>query len=219
MEWTPLVYERMDWISLIFLLILGMVAFIKAYHTFRFREFLGLLTNNRYIIIFNKRERSGLLFTFSLLVIQWAILSITIWNLLKYFHIKFSFYAIPDQYLIMVGVALFIFIKIALQRLVSYVFDMDTFSRSYLFVRLSYSNYAGFVLVFLLFLNIYGVKSNIYLFAFSLIVFLYIQVLGLVSFAKLYKNQLKQYWYYFILYICAFEIAPYIFINHWISNQ
>ena len=196
-----------------------MVAFIKAYHTFRFREFLSLLTNNRYIIIFNKRERSGVLFTFSLLVIQWAILSVAIWNLLKYFHIQFSFYAIPDPYLIMVGVALFIFIKIALQRLVSYVFDMDTFSRSYLFVRLSYSNYAGFVLVFLLFLNIYGAKSDIYLFAFSLIVFLYIQVLGLVSFAKLYKNQLKQYWYYFILYICAFEIAPYIFINHWISNQ
>ena len=189
-----------------------MVAFIKAYHTFRFREFLGLLTNNRYIIIFNKRERSGVLFTFSLLVIQWAIL-------LKYFDIKFSFYAIPDQYLIMASVAFFIFIKIVLQRLVSYVFDMDTFSRSYLFVRLSYSNYAGFVLVFLLFFNIYGVKSNIYLFAFSLIVFLYIQVLGLVSFAKLYKNQLKQYWYYFILYICAFEIAPYIFINHWIFNQ
>ena len=45
------------------------MAFIKAYHAFRFREFLNLLTNNKYIIIFNKRERSGVFFTTSLLVV------------------------------------------------------------------------------------------------------------------------------------------------------
>ena len=49
-------------------------------------------------------------------------------------------------------------------------------------------------------------------------VFLYIQVLGLISFVKLYKNELRAYWYYFILYLCAFEITPYIFINSIIST-
>lgn len=208
----------MDWISLIFVLILGIVAFIKAYHSFRFREFLNLLTNNKYIIIFNKKERSGVLFTSSLLVIQWAILSIALWRIIAFFHIEISLYGIPNHYIIMVVVALFISLKLALQRLVSYVFDIDTFSRTYLFIRLSYSNYAAFVLVFLLFLNIYGADNNIYLFAFSLFVFLYIQVLGLVSFAKLYKNYLRAYWYHFILYLCTFEIAPYIFIKYWINK-
>lgn len=195
------------------------MAFIKAYHAFRFREFLNLLTNNKYIIIFNKRERSGVFFTTSLLVVQWAILSISIWRIISFFRLEISFYAVPEQYLIMIGVALFILLKIAFQRLISYVFDMDTFSRSYLFVRLSYSNYAALILVLLLFVNIYAMELNIYMFAFSLIVFLYIQVLGLVSFAKLYKSQLGTYWYYFVLYLCAFEIAPYIFINWIISNQ
>ena len=195
------------------------MAFIKAYHAFRFREFLNLLTNNKYIIIFNKRERSGVFFTTSLLVVQWVILSIAIWRIMRFFRIEISFYAVPEQYLIMIGVALFILLKIAFQRLISYVFDMDTFSRSYLFVRLSYSNYAALILVLLLFVNIYAMELNIYMFAFSLIVFLYIQVLGLVSFSKLYKSQLGAYWYYFVLYLCAFEIAPYIFINWIISNQ
>ena len=164
------------------------MAFIKAYHAFRFREFLNLLTNNKYIIIFNKRERSGVFFTTSLLLVQWAILSIAIWRIISFFRLEISFYAVPEQYLIMIGVALFILLKIAFQRLISYVFDMDTFSRSYLFVRLSYSNYAALILVLLLFVNIYAMELNIYMFAFSLIVFLYIQVLGLVSFAKLYKQ-------------------------------
>lgn len=219
MEWTLVTASHKDWISLIFVLILGVIAFIKAYHAFRFREFLNLLTNNKYIIIFNKRERSGVFFTTSLLVVQWAILSIAIWRIISFFRLEISFYAVPEQYLIMIGVALFILLKIAFQRLISYVFDMDTFSRSYLFVRLSYSNYAALILVLLFFVNIYAMELNIYMFAFSLIVFLYIQVLGLVSFAKLYKSQLGAYWYYFVLYLCAFEIAPYIFINWIISNQ
>lgn len=219
MEWTLVTASHKDWISLIFVLILGVMAFIKAYHAFRFREFLNLLTNNKYIIIFNKRERSGVFFTTSLLVVQWAILSISIWRIISFFRLEISFYAVPEQYLIMIGVALFILLKIAFQRLISYVFDMDTFSRSYLFVRLSYSNYAALILVLLLFVNMYAMELNIYMFAFSLIVFLYIQVLGLVSFAKLYNSQLGAYWYYFVLYLCAFEIAPYIFINWIISNQ
>ena len=95
------------------------MAFIKAYHAFRFREFLNLLTNNKYIIIFNKRERSGVFFTTSLLVVQWVILSIAIWRILSFFHIEISFYAIAQQYIVMVGVALFILLKIAFQRLVS----------------------------------------------------------------------------------------------------
>jgi putative membrane protein len=219
MEWTRVTAPHKDWISLIFVLILGIMAFIKAYHAFRFREFLNLLTNNKYIIIFNKRERSGVFFTTSLLVVQWAILSIAIWRILSFFHIEISFYAIAQQYIVMAGVALFILLKIAFQRLVSYVLDMDNFSRSYLFVRLSYSNYAALILVLLLFVNSYAAAHNIYLFAFSLMVFLYIQVLGLISFVKLYKSELRAYWYYFILYLCAFEITPYIFINSIISNQ
>ena len=103
------------------------MAFIKAYHAFRFREFLNLLTNNKYIIIFNKRERSGVFFTTSLLVVQWVILSIAIWRIMRFFRIEISFYAVPEQYLIMIGVAVLIFLKIAFKRLFRYFFFMDNF--------------------------------------------------------------------------------------------
>ena len=219
MRWIPVSFENKDWISFLFVAILALLAFIKTYHVFRFKEFLNLLVNNKYIIIFNKKERSGVLFTFLLLLVQGGILSVAIWLLLEFFAIKISFYNIPQQYLVMLGVGLFIFLKFIFQRFVSYVFDFDTFSRSYLFIRLSYSNYAAFVLVFLLFLNIYATGNNIYLLAFSLVIFLYIQILGVISFAKLYKNEIKQYWYYFILYLCTFEIAPYVFVNYLIISQ
>ncbi|EGD33945.1 MULTISPECIES: DUF4271 domain-containing protein [unclassified Capnocytophaga] len=219
MKWTPVVSNNIDWISFVFIAILAIIAFIKTYHSFRFREFLNLLFNNKYIIIFNKKEKTNVLFTSSLLGIQWLVLSITIWLLMRYFLIDFSFYSIPLPYIIMVGVAAFLLLKITFQRFISYVFDFDLFSRSYLFIRLSYSNYASFILVFLLFFDIYGMNNNIYLLGFSLITFLYIQILGLVSFVKLYKNEIRHYWYYFILYLCTVEIVPYIFIKHWIINS
>ena len=110
MKWIPVSFENKDWISFLFVTILALLAFIKTYHVFRFKEFLNLLVNNKYIIIFNKKERSGVLFTFLLLLVQGGILSVAIWLLLEFFAIKISFYNIPQQYLVMLGVGLFIFL-------------------------------------------------------------------------------------------------------------
>ncbi|MDO4880978.1 MAG: DUF4271 domain-containing protein [Capnocytophaga sp.] len=83
---------------------------------------------------------------------------------------------------------------------------------------MSYSNYAGFVLALLLFIIIYGFDNQQYMFYLAISIFLFIQLLGLSTFVKLYKNWIKNYLYYFILYICTFEIAPYLLIGYWIMK-
>lgn len=219
MKWIPIITNENDWIFISFIAILGIIAFIKTYHSFRFKEFLNLLTNNKYIIIFNKKERSNTLFTTLLLIIQWVAMSICIWLIFSFFNINISIYNIHSEYIIFIGIGLFILLKLAIQFFISYSLNINNFLRSYLFIRLSYSNYASFILLLFLFLIIYGMKSNIYLVCLSLLIFVFIHILGIISFVKLYKNEIRSYWYYFILYLCTFEITPYIFINYWITHQ
>ena len=219
MKWIPIITNENDWIFISFIAILGITAFIKSYHSFRFKEFLNLLTNNKYIIIFNKKERSNTLFTTLLLIVQWVAMSICIWLIFSFFNINISIYNIHSEYIIFIGIGLFILLKLAIQFFISYSLNINNFLRSYLFIRLSYSNYASFILLLFLFLIIYGMKSNIYLVCLSLLIFVFIHILGIISFVKLYKNEIRSYWYYFILYLCTFEITPYIFINYWITHQ
>ena len=219
MKWIPIITNENDWIFISFIAILGIIAFIKTYHSFRFKEFLNLLTNNKYIIIFNKKERSNTLFTTLLLIVQWVAMSICIWLFFSFFNINISIYNIHSEYIIFIGIGLFILLKLAIQFFISYSLNINNFLRSYLFIRLSYSNYASFILLLFLFLIIYGMKSNIYLVCLSLLIFVFIHILGIISFVKLYKNEIRSYWYYFILYLCTFEITPYIFINYWITYQ
>lgn len=219
MKWIPIITNENDWIFISFIAILGVIAFIKTYHSFRFKEFLNLLTNNKYIIIFNKKERSNTLFTTLLLIVQWVAMSICIWLIFSFFNINVSIYNIHSEYIIFIGIGLFILLKLAIQFFISYSLNINNFLRSYLFIRLSYSNYASFILLLFLFLIIYGMKSNIYLVCLSLLIFVFIHILGIISFVKLYKNEIRSYWYYFILYLCTFEITPYIFINYWITHQ
>lgn len=219
MKWIPIITNENDWIFISFIAILGIIAFIKTYHSFRFKEFLNLLTNNKYIIIFNKKERSNTLFTTLLLIVQWVAMSICIWLIFSFFNINISIYNIHSEYIIFIGIGLFILLKLAIQFFISYSLNINNFLRSYLFIRLSYSNYASFILLLFLFLIIYGMKNNIYLVCLSLLIFVFIHILGIISFVKLYKNEIRSYWYYFILYLCTFEITPYIFINYWITHQ
>ena len=219
MKWIPIITNENDWIFISFIAILGIIAFIKTYHSFRFKEFLNLLTNNKYIIIFNKKERSNTLFTTLLLIVQWVAMSICIWLIFSFFNINISIYNIHSEYIIFIGIGLFILLKLAIQFFISYSLNINNFLRSYLFIRLSYSNYASFILLLFLFLIIYGMKSNIYLVCLSLLIFVFIHILGIISFVKLYKIEIRSYWYYFILYLCTFEITPYIFINYWITHQ
>ena len=120
MKWIPIITNENDWIFISFIAILGIIAFIKTYHSFRFKEFLNLLTNNKYIIIFNKKERSNTLFTTLLLIVQWVAMSICIWLIFSFFNINISIYNIHSEYIIFIGIGLFILLKLAIQFFISY---------------------------------------------------------------------------------------------------
>ena len=114
MNWTFLQDTSQDWIVLFFILILGIFAFVKSYHIFQLNEFLRLLTNNKYVLIFGKKEKANFIFTFLFLLIQWWALSIALYLIANIFNVSFEplDYFVSKQYIILFCVAFFIILNI-----------------------------------------------------------------------------------------------------------
>src|SRR5699024_4076227 len=108
--------------------------------------------------------------------------------------------------------ALFFSIKYFLEKITASLFEIENFIDSYLLHKITYRNFMALVLLPISFFFMY---SGFYL-KWALLV-----TLGIIFFTNFYilflfykKNseQLSQYWFYFILYLCTFEIAPYFIL-------
>lgn len=180
-------------------------------------EFLHLPFNNKYIIIFGKKQQFSFAFILFFTILQWLSLSIGVFFLLKNIFPKEVM--ILQHYYAIVILIFFIFIfKMILQSIIMYIFDIKKFGTKYIFSRLSYSNYASFVFGILNFIIIFGFSLNKYFFYFSWLILVYLLVFGFISFVKMYKISIKNHLLYFILYLCTFEIAPYIFLGYFLKN-
>ncbi|WP_373874557.1 DUF4271 domain-containing protein [Capnocytophaga catalasegens] len=219
MNWIDLHTQSHNWLFVIFVIILLLFAFIKRHYAYQTKEFLQLIFNDRYIVIYGKKEKVRLFFTMLFFLIQWLTLSISVYIFFYIFGLSTDFFPlpIPFEFVIFFLILIFLLLKMLVQYLIIYIFDISNFGKMFFFNRLTYSNYASFLLFILNMITIYGVSFNRYFFYISLIIFLYILVFGLFSFIKLYKKSIKPYLFYFILYLCTFEIAPYIFIGYLIK--
>ena len=179
-------------------------------------DYQRLLLNNKYIIIYGKKERKLHLFTVVLYLIQCLCLALFVYICLKHYGIT-MLYTERFMFLeIVLFVFLFLVAKLLLQRWISSLFDLSDFSRDYIFNRIAYSSYAAIVMVIVLFLGVYlPFTSEKHLFLLLLVLFMILLIINILSWLKIIKSnqkEIKPYLFYFILYLCTLEIAPYIFL-------
>ena len=211
----------LTWIFPAFLLIFGLVAFLRVFYPKHFKDYQRLLLNNKYIIIYGKKERKLHLFTVVLYLTQCLCLALFVYVSLKHYGI-IKLYTERFMFLeIVLFVFLFLVAKLLLQRWISSLFDLSDFSRDYIFSRIAYSSYAAIVMVIVLFLGVYlPFTSEKHLFLLLLVLLLILLSINMLSWIKIIKSnqkEIKPYLFYFILYLCALEIAPYIFIIYGIG--
>ena len=109
-------------------------------------------------------------------------------------------------------VTVILLLKVVIQQWISSLFDLSDFSKDYIFTRIAYSTYAAMLMLLFLFVGIYtfGVANS---FIYTLvIILLIINMLSWVKIIKSNQKEIKPYLFYFILYLCALEIAPYIYL-------
>jgi hypothetical protein len=168
-----------------------------------------LLTNFRYLKVYSREQKfidvfEGLLFTN--LIIGLSVFILLCFNLNTNVHE--TQYLIPPKLALAVG--MIILVKILLERLISSILNMDSIIDNYIFKKVSYKNFLGLLLIpinAILIYSWYPTRINTSIFAIFLVL---INVYGILIFIKNNLKTIKKNWLYFILYLCALEISPYL---------
>jgi hypothetical protein len=158
------------------------------------------------------------LFTVFLFVVQLISFSFFIHLLLYNFG-----YILKTDWLtyiqILTFLTVYILSKYLIEKIIATAFDIEEFGEQFNLQKVSYRTYIGvFLLPINCFLFYYDTISHEIILGFAAIVLLINLFTYLIS-LKNYQNILMGKLFYFILYLCALEIAPYYFMYYWFTKN
>ncbi|GGG39353.1 DUF4271 domain-containing protein [Bizionia arctica] len=200
-----------DFFIILIVISLVFVAITKLLFEKRFNQFASILINSSYLKIYSKDQKfidlfDGLLF-FNL-IFSASIFSFISYNTL-FENIEIS---LPIILKLMLGIGVFILIKVLLERLIGSLFSIDNLIDRYLFQKTSYKNFLGLVLIPLNVIFLFSISPNETLIFSAIILLVLINTIGLLTSYKSNLNLIKRDFFYFILYLCALEIGPYLIV-------
>lgn len=206
-----------DILTLTFIGCLIIVALSKSLFTKRFNEFILLLFNSRHTNQYLKEQRFFDLFE-GLLFLNFII---NLGLLLHTYLSNQASNAIPQmdvfKYALLIG--LFLILKVLFERLLSSVLDIEPIIDKYIFEKTSFQNFIGLLLLPLNALLIYSIPPSHIILITLLAILLSIQLFGLFLFIKNNLNVFRKSLFYFILYLCTLEIAPYVVLYKIITTN
>ena len=208
----------MDWITILIFVSLLFVVLAKGVFYTRFLNFIILPFNNKYIFMYNKKEK--LLNWFNLFFGLFLIINFSLFLYLGR-NILFE----PSQNsvivvfpLILASLVLFLFIKLALQMGNSFIFGTQKTISEVIFKKLSYFNYSGLIMFVANVILTYIAIGSKVVFYVAFLLILLVNVIGWITILRNHQKFITSNFFYFILYLCALEIAPFILIGSYLID-
>ncbi len=207
-----------DWITILIFLSLLFVVLAKGVFYSRFLNFIILPFNNKYIFMYNKKEK--LLNWFNLFFGLFLIINLSLFLFIGSDILLDSVQnsAIIRFPLILGSLVLFLFIKLALQLGNGFIFGTEKTITEVIFKKLSYFNYSGLIMfVANVILTYIAIGSKVVLYVAFLLILL-VNVIGWITILRNHQKFITSNFFYFILYLCALEIAPFILIGSFLKD-
>ncbi len=206
-----------EWFTVFTIVGLFAIVTAKFINTLRFNDFLYVIGNSKYLKIYTKDQKFIDQFD-SLLFINLALS----FSVFTYFAYSTFISPIPFDIIsflkLLFAISTIIIIKTLLERLIGSLFEIDSLIDNYLFQKTTFKNYSGLVFLianlFLLYTYIY--VDIVIISAFSLVCL--INLIGFLTSFKNYQKLINPNFFYFLLYLCALEIGPYILLYKVISE-
>ena len=214
----PRVLEPRDWATYLFVFSFVLIAITKTAFEGRFNEFLRILISDKYIKIYKDTSHLMSGFTILLFIVQVISFSFFIQLVLNYLG-----YVSKTDWIIFLRIftffGIFVLSKFLIEKIVAAIFNIEEFAEQFNLQKVSYRTFIGMIL---LPINIYlfynNNISNVLIFC-IIGAILTINVFSYLVSLKIYQNLLLGKLFYFILYLCALEIAPYYFIYYMITKN
>lgn len=197
--------------TVLIVIALTIIAAAKLVAPQRFNDFIYVLGNSKYLKIYAKDQK--FLDKFDALLFSNLIISGAIFGYLVYQYVTDTkIISINVLFKLVFGIGTFILIKVLVERLIASLFEIDKLIDLYLFQKISYKNYLGLLLLPINALLIFSIKPSLPIFYIIIALLLVVNISGVITSFKTHQNTIKGNLFYFILYLCALEIAPYIIL-------
>lgn len=207
-----------DWATILFVLCFILVAVNRTVFSLRFSEFIKLAVSDKYIKIYKDSGNIMSGFTISFFFIQLTSFTFLIQYLLSYFELaeKTNWVTFIQIFTLL---AVFILSKYLVEKIIATSFNIEEFNEQFNLLKVNYRTYIGLLLMPVNVVLFYNANPHP--------VLLYI-VIGLIAAGSIfsylvslrtYQNLIVNKLFYFILYLCTLEIAPYYFMYYWFTKS
>ncbi|RKS55831.1 uncharacterized protein DUF4271 [Gillisia mitskevichiae] len=207
-----------DLLTIIILLVLLLLSLARTLFQTRFEDFTSLGASGKYLIIKSKEHK--LLFGFNILMLTVHILSVSLFVFLTFRLFTTQTLENSGNLLlrIITAYSFIVLLKITVEKIIANVFDIDEIIDTYIFQKQTYLNFISLIIFGLSLFLVYSDIPSLPLF--YLIIAIIIISLSYTLYEIIKKNLrlISRFWFYFILYICALEIAPYVVLYKLISK-
>lgn len=218
MQLSERILVNKDWATVLFVLAIAIIALNKSVFSVRFNEFIKLGYADKYNKVYKDTNNLLSWFTISMFIIQLISFSFFILLLLSFFN-----YTKTDNYITYIQIVTFLFVfilsKFLIEKIVGTAIDSESVVDQFNLIKTNYRAFLGFILLpvnIILYYNKVPVKEVFYI---ILGIFLLYNVFTYYFLVKTYQKMILGKLFYFILYLCTLEIAPYYFMYYWVTKN
>ncbi|MFS4494243.1 DUF4271 domain-containing protein [Maribacter sp. 2308TA10-17] len=211
--------ENIDWITVLIFGSLLLIVIAKNTFYNRFLNFIILPFNNKYIFMYNKKEKLMNWFH-----IFFTIFQVVNFSLFLYLSWRAFFGTLEDpelnqyMYPILLGsLLLFLILKVLLQLGNGFIFNSNKIISELVFKKVSYLNHSGLVMFLANIVLSYIFKDSKAVVYLTFFLILLINGIGWVVLLRNHQKFIVSNFFYFILYLCALEIAPWVIIGSYLK--
>ena len=200
--------ESLDWITFILVGCVILVTVLRVVYPKRFDDFIKLPISNNYFLTKGKFEE--LKHPFSVLFFLIQVLTLSLFIFLFFLEKR----ELSATIFIKITLASFTFIliKTCTEKLIGSIFDIEIIINKYIFTKLSYRNFISLFLIVLNFIFYFSIEPTmLLLFIFSGFIIVLNLFILFINY-KNYRSLIFSNFFYFLLYICALEISPYLIL-------
>ncbi|WP_422857869.1 DUF4271 domain-containing protein [Flagellimonas sp. S174] len=217
---TPIIrtIESLDWMTLVLVFSMLVMTLGKYLFQTKFLNFLILPFNNKYIMLSNKKGRLLNWFHIFMTIFQFINLSLFIFLMNRTWNGPSSQNTFEIFLIIVALIAAFQVVKIILQLFKGFAFNTQELVLDVIYNKSTYFNYSSLVMFLSNIILIYVLNNSKTVIYVAIGLILLINAIGLIKLMKNYQKVILPYLFYFILYLCALEIAPLVVIGSYLKG-
>jgi len=201
-----------DWITLVFVACLILITIAKVAYESRFIDFAELLINEKYLLKAGKDIQFENPFNLILFASQFLSISLFIYLAFIQFAISSDVTSFLLYLRIVLAYVVFVSLKFFIERMLGVLFSGEQQLNAYQLSKLSYRSYFALILLPVNAIFVYAVHPTLLVIQIVVGIFVIFNIISLFNTYRRYEKLIYNNLFYFILYLCALEIAPYFIL-------